>query len=283
MITLGAINHLTIGRTVDFGVYLNDEEGNEVLLPKRYLPQAYEIGDVIKVFIYKDSEDRLIATTETPYAQVGDFAYLEVKSVNRFGAFLGWGLMKDLFVPFKEQKMRMEEGNYYVVYLYIDEDTDRIVASAKIDRYIDKNPVNYQEGDPVDLLVYQYSDLGYKAVVDNRFAGLIYEDEVFRTVAVGDKIKGYIKQVREDGKLDLLIDQPGYGKVAGISRTLLERLEEAGGMLPLCDKTPAEEIYEALGISKKTFKKAVGDLYRQRLIQINEGSIQLVKSESKIK
>ncbi len=279
MIELGKVNRLVIKRIVDFGVYLSGTDEMEILLPTRYLPEKYELGDDISVFVYKDSEDRWIATTEMPYAQVGDFAYLEVKSVSRYGAFMDWGLMKDLFVPFKEQKVRMEEGRFYVVYIYVDEDTERIVASAKIDRYVSKISSPYKYGDKVELLIYQYSNLGYKAVVDNCYMGLLYEDEVFRPLAVGDRVSAYIKQIREDAKIDLILDKPGYEKVSDVSKTIFEYLENEGGFIPLTDKSPANDIYNTFGVSKKTFKKAIGDLYKHRLISIEDRGIVLNKTE----
>ncbi len=278
MIELGKYNKLPIAREVDFGVYLDAGEEIEILMPTRYLPSEYIIGDVVTVFVYRDSEDRLIATTETPLAQVGDFAFLDVIGVSPFGAFLDWGLLKDLFVPFKEQKAKMQLGGKYLVYIYIDEETDRITASAKIDRYISKEEPPYEPGDKVDLLIYQFSDLGYKAIVDNRFGGMLYEDEVFRHLPIGSKTEGYIKQVREDFKIDLLLDEPGYGKVGGVTEQILDSLKENDGYLPLNDKSPSEDIYEAFGVSKKTFKKAIGDLYKRRMIIIEQVGIRLTNN-----
>lgn len=278
MIELGKYNKLPIAREVDFGVYLDAGDEIEILMPTRYLPSEYVIGDVVTAFVYRDSEDRLIATTETPFAQVGDFAFLDVIGVSAFGAFLDWGLLKDLFVPFKEQKSKMQLGGKYLVYIYIDEETDRITASAKVDRYISKEEPPYQPGDKVDLLIYQFSDLGYKAIVDNRFGGMLYEDEVFRHLPIGSKTEGYIKQVREDFKIDLLLDEPGYGKVGGVAEQILDSLKENEGYLALNDKSPSEEIYETFGVSKKTFKKAIGDLYKRRMIIIEQIGIRLAKN-----
>lgn len=276
MVELGNYNRLIISRQVDFGVYLKDEEETqEILMPSRYLPQQYEIGDTIDAFVYKDSEDRWIATTETPIAKVGDFALLEVKQVTRYGAFLDWGVMKDLFVPFKEQKKKMEVGNSYVVYIYVDEETQRIAASTKIDRYVSKEPTAYKRGDKVDLLIYQYTPFGYKAVVDNRYTGIIYDDEVFKPLKIGDRIAGYIKHVREDDKLDLTVEKEGYGKVEELASQLLEKLKQ-NGRIPLNDHSPAEQIYALCGMSKKTFKKVIGNLYKQRIITIDEQGIELI-------
>lgn len=278
MAELGKYNTLTIAREVDFGVYLDASEGIEILLPSRYLPSEYQIGDTVNVFVYRDSEDRLIATTETPFAQVGDFVFLEVVGVSAFGAFLDWGLLKDLFVPHKEQKAKMQLGGKYLVYIYIDEETDRITASAKIDRYVSKETPPFNPGDKVDLLIYQFSDLGYKAIINNRYGGMLYEDETFRHLPIGCKTTGYIKQVREDNKIDLLLDEPGYGKVGGVSEEILNYLETNDGYLALNDKSPSEDIYEAFGVSKKTFKKAIGDLYKRRLITIEQAGIRKTKN-----
>ena len=278
MAELGKYNTLTIAREVDFGVYLYSSEGIEILMPSRYLPSEYQIGDTVNVFVYRDSEDRLIATTETPFAQVGDFVFLEVVGVSAFGAFLDWGLLKDLFVPHKEQKAKMQLGGKYLVYIYIDEETDRITASAKIDRYVSKETPPFNPGDKVDLLIYQFSDLGYKAIINNRYGGMLYEDETFRHLPIGCKTTGYIKQVREDNKIDLLLDEPGYGKVGGVSEEILNYLETNDGYLALNDKSPSEDIYEAFGVSKKTFKKAIGDLYKRRLITIEQAGIRKTKN-----
>lgn len=278
MAELGKYNKLTIIREVDFGVYLDAGAGIEILMPSRYLPSEYHIGDTMNVFVYRDSEDRLIATTETPFAQVGDFVFLEVVGVSAFGAFLNWGLLKDLFVPYKEQKAKMQLGGKYLVYIYIDEETDRITASAKIDRYISKERPPYKPGDKVDLLTYQFSDLGYKAIVNNRYGGILYEDETFRHLPIGTKTTGYIKLVREDYKIDLLLDEPGYGKIEGVSTEIFNYLKTNDGYLPLNDKSPAEEIYQIFGVSKKTFKKALGDLYKRRLITIEQAGIRKTKN-----
>lgn len=278
MAELGKYNTLTIAREVDFGVYLDASKGIEILMPSRYLPSEYQIGDTVNVFVYRDSEDRLIATTETPFAQVGDFVFLEVVGVSAFGAFLDWGLLKDLFVPHKEQKAKMQLGGKYLVYIYIDEETDRITASAKIDRYVSKETPPFNPGDKVDLLIYQFSDLGYKAIINNRYGGMLYEDETFRHLPIGCKTTGYIKQVREDNKIDLLLDEPGYGKVGGVSEEILNYLETNDGYLALNDKSPSEDIYEAFGVSKKTFKKAIGDLYKRRLITIEQAGIRKTKN-----
>lgn len=273
-IELGKMNHLRVVKHVDFGVYLDGgEEAGEILLPSRYVPENCQPDDELDVFLYLDQEERLIATTLTPKAQVGDFAYLKVAWVNQFGAFLDWGLMKDLFVPFREQKMRMQQDKSYIVYVHIDEDSYRIVASAKIDRYLQTPaPDTYQNNDEVDLLIVQKTDLGFKAIVDNQYMGLIYDSEVFRPLHTGDKVKGYIKQVREDGKIDLVL-QTGKSaeQVADFSEQLLNYLKENNGHSDLNDKSDAQLIYQTFGVSKKIFKKGVGDLYKRHLITLENG------------
>lgn len=276
-IELGRMNRLTVVKAVDFGLYLDGGREGEILLPSRYVPENTQIGDEIDVFLYLDSEERLIATTEHPKAMVGDFAYLQVAWVNNFGAFLDWGLMKDLFVPFREQKMKMLKGQSYIVHLHIDEESYRIMASAKVERYLSKDMPPYKEGDEVDVLVWQKTDLGFKVIVDNRFGGLLYDSEVFRSLHTGGRTKAYIKQVRPDGKLDLTLNLHGKAAVDDFSEVLLEHLHKNGGKTSLGDKSPAEEIYAMFGVSKKVFKKAVGDLYKRRLIEIVPDGLRLVK------
>lgn len=275
-IELGKINRLKVVKFVDFGLYLDGGREGEILLPSRYVPEGVQVGDEIDVFLYLDSEERLIATTEKPKAMVGDFAFLQVAWVNNFGAFLDWGLMKDLFVPFREQKMKMQKGRSYIVHLHIDEESYRIMASAKVERYLSKEMPPYAEGDEVEILVWQKTDLGFKVIVDNRFGGLLYDSELFRHLQVGDRSKAYIKQVRPDGKLDVTLNLQGKAAVSDFSDILLEHLRHNGGKTVLCDKSPAEEIYAMFGVSKKVFKKAVGDLYKRRLIRICDDGLELV-------
>ena len=265
-IKLGEYNLLEVVKEVDFGVYLDGSEDGEILLPTRYVPQGCKPGDVLNVFIYLDMDERLIATTLQPYVKVGEFACLEVAWVNQYGAFLDWGLMKDLFVPFREQKMKMLKGNSYVVHVHLDEDSYRIVASAKVEKYLSKDMPEYNAGDEVEILVWQKTDLGYKVIVDNKFGGMIFKNEIFTDVRIGMKMPAYIKQVRPDGKIDLELQKGGVKKVEDFADTLLEYIRGNGGSTPLNDKTEADVIYNTFGVSKKTFKKAVGDLYKKRLI-----------------
>lgn len=275
-IELGRFNLLRVVKQVDFGMYLDGGEEGEILLPSRYVPQGCKPGEMLRVFVYLDSEERLIATTLEPYAQTGDFACLEVAWVNQYGAFLNWGLMKDLFVPFREQKQKMVVGHKYVVHVHLDDESYRIVASAKVERYLSKDMPSYAPGDPVQVLVWQKTELGYKVIVDNCYGGLLYENEIFGTLQVGMQTEAFVKQVRPDGKIDLALQKPGYARVDDFSKVLLQHIRTNGGYLALTDKSPAEDIYALFGVSKKTFKKAVGDLYKRRLVVLEESGIRLV-------
>lgn len=275
-IELGRFNLLRVVKQVDFGMYLDGGEEGEILLPSRYVPQGCKLGEMLRVFVYLDSEERLVATTLEPYAQTGDFACLEVAWVNQYGAFLNWGLMKDLFVPFREQKQKMVVGHKYVVHVHLDDESYRIVASAKVERYLSKDMPSYAPGDPVQVLVWQKTELGYKVIVDNCYGGLLYENEIFGTLQVGMQTEAFVKQVRPDGKIDLALQKPGYARVDDFSKVLLQHIRTNGGYLALTDKSPAEDIYALFGVSKKTFKKAVGDLYKRRLVVLEESGIRLV-------
>lgn len=267
-VEIGKVNKLKVLREVSIGVYLDGDTIGDVLLPKRYVPEGTKEGDEVEVFIHLDSEDRLIATTERPLAQVGEFAWLKVVSVSKFGAFLDWGLMKDLLVPFREQKEKMEKDRYYAVYVYFDDETGRIVASAKVDRFLDNVSPDYNPGDEVKLFVVGRTELGYKAVINGLHSGLLYYNQVFKPLQLGQHTKGYIARIREDEKIDLLLERPGYEKVDELSQQLLDALQKAGGFLPLTDKSVPADIEHRLGMSKKTFKKAIGALYKQRLIEL---------------
>ncbi len=274
-IKLGKYNQLEVVKEVDFGVYLNGDEDGEILLPKRYVPEGTKPGDVLNVFIYLDMEERLVATTLQPYVQVGEFACLEVAWVNQFGAFLNWGLMKDLFVPFREQKMKMQKGKRYVVYVHLDEESYRIVASAKVEHFLSTEKPDYQLGQEVEVLVWQRTELGYKVIVENKFSGMLYHNEIFQPLEVGMRLTAFIKQVRPDGKIDLVLQKAGARKVDDFSEVLWQYIKDNDGFTPLNDKTDAEVIYHTFGVSKKTFKKAVGDLYKKRRIVLEEDGIHL--------
>lgn len=274
-VRLGRYNQLEVVKEVDFGVYLDGGDDGEILLPARYVPEDCQPGDMLNVFIYLDNEERLVATTLTPYAQVGDFACLEVAWTNQYGAFLDWGLMKDLFVPFREQKNKMEKGERYVVHVHLDEDSYRIMASAKVERYLSSDMPPYHPGDGVEILVWQRTDLGYKVIVDNRFGGLIYATDVVRPLSTSTKTEAYVRQVRPDGKIDIVLQPDGPRKVDDFAEVLLDYIRQHDGFTTFQDKTPAEDIYATFGVSKKTFKKAVGDLYKKHLVTLEEGGIRL--------
>ena len=276
MANIGRYNSLRVIKEVDFGVYLDGESEGEILMPVRYVPKSCKVGDFVDIFLYLDSEDRPVATTEKPFAQVGEFAMLRVKSVNKIGTFLDWGIMKDLLVPFREQKVTMLEGRSYLVYIYVDEETRRIVASAKLNKFLDKSLPEYEIGQEVDLVIESETDLGYKAIVNNSHWGILYENEVFEQLAKGLKIKGYIKKIRQDNKIDLSLHPLGYEKVDPLAQMILDELKKAGGFIPVSDKSNAEEVYRVFGISKKSFKQAIGALYKKRIISISPDGIRML-------
>lgn len=276
-IKLGQINTLKVVKTVDFGMYLDGGDEGEILLPTRYVPEGCKPGDTLDVFIYLDQDERPIATTQTPKAMVGDFAYLEVAWVNQYGAFLDWGLMKDLFCPFREQKMRMIKGNSYIVHVHLDDESYRIVASAKVDRYLSDEMPQYKHGDEVDLLIWQKTDLGFKVIIDNQYPGLLYQDQIFQYIHTGDKMKGYIGRVRPDGKIDVTLQKTGIQQTADFAETLYQYLLDNDGECNLGDKSEADDIYERFHVSKKVYKRAVGDLYKKRLITVSPMSIRLAE------
>ena len=274
-VELGKFNRLKIVKTVDFGLYLDGGDAGEILLPTRYVPQNCKVGDHLNVFLYLDNEERLIATTLTPLVEVGKFAYLEVSWTNQYGAFMNWGLMKDLFVPFREQKTKLLTGRWYVIHAHLDEESYRIVGSAKVDSYLSKEKPPYQPGKKVDILIWQKTNLGYKAIVDDQFCGLLYNNEIFQPLFVGMRMKAFIKQVRKDEKIDLVLQKAGTEKVGDFSKVLLEYITRQGGYTSFNDKSDTDEIYNTFGISKRTFKKAIGDLYKKGLICIEAKGLRL--------
>jgi predicted RNA-binding protein (virulence factor B family) len=276
---IGKLNKLRVVKEVDFGIYLDGDIHGEILMPKRYVPEGCKPEDIIDAFVYMDSADRIIATTEKPYAMVDEFALLSVVSVNQVGAFLDWGLMKDLLVPFSEQTVKMEEGKSYMVYIYLDNESRRIVASAKLDQFLDNTPPLFETGDAVDLIVCSKTEIGYKAIVNNTWWGVIYGNEVFQHLNKGQHIKGYIKKVREDDKIDLSLFKPHYAKVDDISSIIIERLEERGGFLEVTDKSSPETIYDVFGVSKKAYKMAVGKLFKEKVIMLEKNGIRIIKSK----
>lgn len=283
MVEIGKYNTLKIVKDLDFGVYLDGGDGVEILLPARYVPKNVKPGDEVEVFIYHDNEGRLIATTAKPLAQVGEFQFMEVKSVNNTGAFLEWGLMKDLLVPFKEQKMPMREGKWYLVYVHVDHVTGRIVASARVDKYLDNVIPDYSFNQEVDLLVAEETEIGYKVIINNTHWGLVYHSEVFQRLEKGEHVKGYIKEVREDEKIDVSLTPLGYQKVEGISKIILDSLKAQGGYIAVHDKSEPELIYSLFRCSKKAFKQAIGALYKQKIINIETEGIRLINKGGSLK
>ena len=275
MVEIGKYNTLKIVKDLDFGVYLDGGNGLEILLPARYVPKNVKPGDDVEVFIYHDNEGRIIATTAKPFAIVGEFKYMEVKSVNNTGAFLNWGIMKDLLVPFKEQKMPMQEGKWYLVYVRLDHVTGRIMASARIEKFLNNTPPLYEYNQEVDLLIADETDIGYKVIINNLHGGLVYHNEVFRRLEKGEHLKGYIKEVRDDEKIDVSLRPLGYKKVEGITDIILEALKVQGGYIPVHDKSDPDVIYSLFRCSKKAFKQAIGALYKQHLITLEKDGIRL--------
>jgi predicted RNA-binding protein (virulence factor B family) len=279
MLFIGKYNYLTIQRVTSVGMFLSDVEGEEVLLPNQYLTDEMQVDDTIRVFVYLDSEDRPVATTETPKIIRNEFAYLQVKDVSEHGAFMDWGLIKDLFVPFREQSTPMEIGEWHVVFLYLDQKSSRLIASTKIDRFLENERLTVKEGDQVDLLIWQKTDLGYNAIVNQYHKGLIYANEVFKDVKIGDSLKGYVKKIREENKLDISLQKTGYEVVEPTAKHIMSELKKSNGFLDLSDSSSPEEIYKRLEISKKVFKKTIGGLYKQGLIKIAEEGIYLVAED----
>lgn len=274
-IILGDYNNLEIVKRVNFGLYLDGDEDGEILLPAKYVPDGYDIGDIIKVFVYLDNEERLVATTEEPLAKVGDFALLRVAWTNDYGAFLDWGLLKDLFVPFSEQEGKMVKGNSYLVYVTIDRKSYRIYASARLDKFLSRTKPPYETDEEVDIIVWRRTDLGWKVIVNGNHSGLVFANEVFRDLKTGDRLKGYVKRVRTDGKIDIALQRHGVAGDDDSSMRLLSAIEAQRGFLPLNDNSSPDEIYSMLGMSKKAFKRAAGKLYKQRLIIIDDDGLRL--------
>ena len=279
MIAIGKYHTLHVVKEVSFGLYLSDDERvEEILLPIKYVPEGTKVDDKIQVFIYNDSENRPIATTLKPFAQVGEFAFLKVLDATDFGAFMDLGIAKDVFVPLKEQRVRMRKDGEYVVYIYIDEETGRIAASSKWNKFID-NEMTLQEGEEVALLISDRTDLGFKAIINNKFHGLIYENEVFGNLEIGDRKRGFVKKIREENKIDLTLQQQSYEHIGDVKLDILQQLKLNNGTLPLGDKSTPEEIYEKLNISKKAFKKTIGGLYKDGTIELSDFSIRLLSED----
>jgi predicted RNA-binding protein (virulence factor B family) len=276
MAKIGERAALKVLREKSFGLYLDGGELGEILLPHREVPRGNVIGGDLDVFLYTDSEDRPVATCLNPRVMPGEFGKLKCVAVTPFGAFLDWGLAKDLMVPFGEQKMRMEVGRQYLVHVRVDEVSGRIVASSRLERQLDRVEHDYRGGEKVELMIFAQTDLGYKAIVDGKFSGLLFRETVFQPLQIGERVDGYVALIREDGKLDLSLHAPGRAKVDGLEAQILRELEARGGYWAIGDHSPAEEIREELGASKRTFKQALGALWRKRLVGIEERGIRLL-------
>ncbi len=276
MAEVGKLNKLIVKREQEFGFYLDGGDFGEILLPRTDTPDRFNIGDKVEVFVYFDSEDRIIATTKTPKISVGEFAVLKVVSVTTIGAFLDWGLPKDLFVSFNEQKDLMQEGQEYLVHAYYDEKSNRIAASSKIDKFYEIKHHDYINEQKVDLIIGTETELGFKAIVDRKYWGVLYRNEIFQKLNYAQQIKGYIKKVRTDGKLDLCLDKPGPQKIDSVSQAVLDKLNENDGFIEITDKSSPELISKMFGVSKKTYKKAIGALYKRKHIILEKNGIRLI-------
>lgn len=276
MIKIGEYNDLDIIRETPQGIYLGDSEGNEILLPNKYIPEEFKIWDTLNVFVYLDHEERPVATTLKPYITLNEFAYLRCMVVNEIGAFMDWGLEKQLFVPFKEQARPMKEGSWYIVYMYMDEKTNRLVGTSKTRKFLTNEHVSVSKFDKVDILVTHLTEKGANVIINQKHEGLIYIENIFEDIRTGDQMEAYIKKVRDDGKIDVVIQPEGYKSIEPNAEFIYEELKAAGGFLPLHDKSTPEDIKNQLGLSKKLFKKAIGALYKDKVIAIKEDGIELL-------
>ena len=277
MLKIGEINELTILRETSVGLFLGDDEDNDVLLPIKYMPENFEIGDKLSVFIYTDSEDRVIATNLVPKISLNEFAFLQVNAIDQVGAFMDWGLEKDLLVPFKNQNRKMEKDRWYVVFMYLDPESNRLVGSCKVNRYLKPDKVELEIGQQVQILVWESTDLGLNVIIENKYRGLVFRNEIFQKVYLGDVLSGFVKNIRdEDNRVDISLQQQGYQNVEPNSRRILDLLKQKNGFLKLSDKSDPEDIHDELEMSKKTFKKAIGALFREQRIRIEEEGIYLV-------
>lgn len=282
MIEIGKVNKLTVVRETAVGLHLSDDDKNEVLLPASLVKATYKVKDVIDVFIYTDGEARLIATTALPYAQLNSFAYLRVTSITQIGAFIDWGLEKDLLLPFNEQKTEVEEGSFCVVYIYIDNISNRIVASTKLDKFITLHPITLTPGQEVDVLVYEQSPLGYSCIINNTYKGLMYHNDIYKEVFIGDELKGYVKTIREDSLIDLSFQKSGFKNVLDSTEVILNYIIANNGFIDLHDKSTPQEISIKLSMSKATFKKSIGILYRHKKVIIKPDGVYLATQEDAV-
>ncbi|MCL9783124.1 S1-like domain-containing RNA-binding protein [Vibrio sp. S4M6] len=277
MIRVGQVNNLEVVTLADFGVFLDADEFGTTLLPNKYVPQGTEVGHNLDVFLYFDSENQLSATTDKPVAQVGEWGLMTVQGVNSTGAFVNWGIKeKDLLVPFSEQRGRLKQGQKLLVYVYTDKASGRVVGTTKFNKILDKSPANYTNNQQVDLIIAERSELGFKAIVNGQHWGMIFSSDVFGKLFIGKRLKGYIKTVREDGKIDLSLQKLGVARLDDLSSKIIEQLEKQGGFLPLNDKSTPDAIFSAFRTSKGTFKKTIGGLYKQGKITIEKEGIRLV-------
>lgn len=276
MLDLGVYHRLEILREREPGLFLGDDKGNEVLLPNKYVPEDFEIGDTIKVFVYLDSGERVVSTTLEPYAEINTFAYLKCTTVSEIGAFLDWGLEKDLFVPFKEQASKMRKGSWYLVRVYLDDTTNRLLASSKTNRFLSNKLVLLSPYDKVALIASHPSPQGWNMIVNNKYSGLIYTNEIFQKITVGDVLSGFVKRVRPDGKIDLTLQRHGFRGIEPNAQQILKILKMEGGFLPLTDKSAPGEIEQVFQLSKKSFKRAIGSLYKAGNITLEKDGIRLV-------
>lgn len=277
MLQIGEHHELIIDRDTPPGLFLIDEQGNEVLLPNKYKPETFEIGDSIRVFVYLDHEERPVSTTLEPYVKLDEFAMLTCVDISAHGSFLDWGLEKHLFVPYREQANKMKVGEKYLIFCYLDEETNRLVASSKVHHFVDNTELTVEAFEEVDILISSPTDLGYNAIINDIHLGLIYSNEVFKPLKVGDKMKAFVTKIRENNKIDLSLQRPGYRSIEPNAQQVLEILQQADGFLPLHDKSDPEMIKKLMKMSKKSFKRAIGTLYKNKQITIEENGIRLLK------
>ncbi|WP_299437081.1 S1-like domain-containing RNA-binding protein [uncultured Aquimarina sp.] len=277
MLKLGEYNTLEIVREREQGVYLSDDDGNEVLLPNKYVPDEFMIRDEVKVFLYLDHEERIVATTLEPYATINSFGYLKCTTVSEIGAFMDWGLEKELFIPFREQASKMRVDSWYLVYVYLDKETNRLVGSSKTNAFLDNSLVLLSSFDEVDLIASHPSPFGWNMIVNQKHLGLVYEDEIFQKITPGDQLKGFVKKVRPDGKIDLTLQKHGYRAIEPNAQQILDELKSSGGFIDLNDKSDPNDIKDVFQLSKKSFKKAIGSLYKAKKIVIEKDGIRLAE------
>ncbi len=276
MIRIGEYNTLTVLRSTSVGLYLGDDDDNDVLLPKKYVTPEMKLDDKLSVFVYNDSEDRMVATTQTPYVKAEEFALLKVVDSNPSGAFMYWGLEKDLFVPKNEQKQPMSEGKEYLVFVYLDQSTNRLVGSSRIAEFLDNSKLQLKENEAVDLIIYERTDLGYNAIINNFFKGLIYHNEIFKPIDIGTRTKGYIKAIREDQGIDLSLQPLGIKNLEDSAQQILDYLKSHNGFMNLTDNSSPEDIYNRMQMSKKSFKRGLGILYKQKLVRLEPNGVYVV-------